>query len=209
MWVIRCGEGYVTGNLKNPNITYEFKKAKKFKDKSQASSYMVHTHSKVKGTTTVELCSYLNPYSNVQQEQTQSKSSISKELIKRNDISVYFSSEENNINKQIEIVENIFSQLDTYKEKLTQDFKRLERELCDIDHKMELTKDLNAAEGYKLYALRTKKLRERRLTKDGLLKIGILHETKLEDIKNRKVSPRLNGMDNRTYTPRELTELFD
>lgn len=87
------------------------------------------------------------------------------------------------------------------------ELSRIDREIVDIEHKAEFEK-LNAHEGYELYRLLREACIRRRKCKDNLLAINILHGASVDEVLDGTVCSRLDGLNKRTYTPRELPELF-
>lgn len=91
----------------------------------------------------------------------------------------------------------------------------LEKELFTVDmeiqdclHYIEFTK-LNAAQGYKAYKILKERRVKRRSIKNELQVLDIILEKKLGETVADEIMKRISGMDNRSYTPRVLTELFD
>lgn len=91
---------------------------------------------------------------------------------------------------------------------LSQKLSRVDQEVSDIKHYIEFNK-LNAADGYKAYKMLQDKLLERRAIKDDFLKFKVLSEAKVSDIFDGTLEQSLRELNNRTYTPRVLKELFD
>ncbi len=90
---------------------------------------------------------------------------------------------------------------------LAQKLSHVDQEISDIEHYIEFNK-LNAADGYKAYKMLQDKRIERRVIKDDFLKFKILSEANVSDIFNGTLEEKLRELDNRTYTPRVLNELF-
>lgn len=87
---------------------------------------------------------------------------------------------------------------------LSEQLSRLDQELCDVYHYIELEPPLNVVQGYKTYKLLRNILLERRKVKDQLLILKDMSET----IDRNKLIT-LNGQyHNQKYKPRRLTELF-
>ncbi|MGN0246517.1 MAG: hypothetical protein ACI4DK_11240 [Lachnospiraceae bacterium] len=91
---------------------------------------------------------------------------------------------------------------------LSQKLSKIDQEICDIQHYIEFNK-LNAAEGYKAFKLLQDKLLERRIIKDDFSKFQMLSAAKVSDIFDGTLDARINELENRTYAPRVLKELFD
>lgn len=91
-----------------------------------------------------------------------------------------------------------------YIQKVSEELSRLDQELCDVYHYIELTPPLNVVQGYKIYKLLRNILLERRKVKNQLIILKDMSET---IDRNKLVS--LNGqLHNQKYKPRRLTELF-
>lgn len=94
------------------------------------------------------------------------------------------------------------------KEILERQLHDLEDEKNDIEHYIEF-QNLNAAQGYKA----SKELKicriKRRSVKNELMVINIILEQKMKEIVANEIYQRIEGLDNRTYTPRIRTDLFD
>lgn len=106
----------------------------------------------------------------------------------------------------------ILSQVKTYDQLLQHRINQIEKEDCDIRHKIEFPKDngkeFNAAELAQFSKIFRDVLRKRRKAKDNVFINTIIMESSLEDFKSGRVVNRIKGLNNREYTPRKLTELF-
>ena len=96
---------------------------------------------------------------------------------------------------------------DAEKDILNKKLSKIDHEITDIQHYIEFNK-LNAAEGYKAFKLLQDKLLERRVIKDDFSKLQVLSDSKISDIFNGNLDKSLCALENRTYTPRILKELF-
>ena len=103
------------------------------------------------------------------------------------------------------------SQLKQYRVNLNHMLSEVDKEICDIMHYIEFY-NLDAAKGYKMYKmLKDCRLRRRKI-KDEYEKVGaaitvLANEDFIEKIKT--ALKQMKGLDNRLYTPRILTELFE
>lgn len=81
----------------------------------------------------------------------------------------------------------------------------IEKEITDIEHYIELSDGLNAYQGWLAYMTLRKRLKLRRQVKD---EISVLSD--VEDVMSglKKTIARINGLNERKYEPRVLTELF-
>lgn len=85
-----------------------------------------------------------------------------------------------------------------YKTRLSE----IDRELSDIDHWIEFY-PVSAYDGYRMTKMRKDRLLERRGIKDSLSEISIIRS-----IKGGQTLKSLNGIEDKKYTPRVLTDLF-
>lgn len=85
---------------------------------------------------------------------------------------------------------------------------QVDKEITDIKHYIEFNK-LNAVEGYKAYKMLRDKLLERRAIKNDYSKFQVLTSAKVSDIFDGTLDENLKALENKTYTPRVLNELFD
>lgn len=91
-----------------------------------------------------------------------------------------------------------------YIQKVSEELSRLDQELCDVYHYIELEPPMNVVQGYKTYKLLRNILLERRKVKNQLIILKDMSET---IDRNKLVT--LNGqLHNQKYKPRRLTELF-
>lgn len=90
---------------------------------------------------------------------------------------------------------------------LSQRLSRIDQEISDIQHYIEFNK-FNAAEGYMAFKMLQDKLLERRTVKDDFAKFQMLSNAKVSDIFDGTLDKNLKTLEDRTYTPRVLKELF-
>lgn len=109
-----------------------------------------------------------------------------------------------------EIIE-FSSQLKQYRMNLNHMLSEVDKEICDIMHFIEFN-NLDAAKGYKMYKMiRDCRIRRRKI-KDEHEKVNaaiqvFANEELIE--KMRTVLKQMKALDNRIYSPRVLTELFE
>ena len=112
---------------------------------------------------------------------------------------------------EIENLISFCSQLKQYRVNLNHMLSEVDKEICDIMHYIEFY-NLDAAKGYKMYKmLKDCRLRRRKI-KDEYEKVGAAITTLAnEDLieKMKTALKQMKGLDNRVYTPRILTELFE
>lgn len=91
------------------------------------------------------------------------------------------------------------------KEELQDRHSTVEKEIIDIEHYIELSDGLNAYQGWLAYMMLRKRLKLRRQIKDEIM---VLSE--VDNIMSglKKTVSQFNGLANRKYEPRVLTDLF-
>lgn len=120
-----------------------------------------------------------------------------------------FSSFVNEAKKTIEDFSEFINNLNAKKKELERQKEEADKEIFDLVHAIELREELNCPKAYKLYNMIRDARIKRREAKDGIEVIDIITEEGLVGIKSGRCMRRINGMDNRKYTPRILKELFD
>ncbi len=94
------------------------------------------------------------------------------------------------------------------KEELCKQLSDVDKELSDINHYIEFC-NLNAAQGYKAYKMVKERRIKRRSIKNELAVVDAILEKKISDSIKEEIEKVIHGLDERTYTPRILNELFD
>ena len=94
------------------------------------------------------------------------------------------------------------------KEELCKQLSNVDKELTDINHYIEFC-NLNAAQGYKAYKMIKERRIKRRIIKNELSVVDVILEKKISDSIIDEIEKVINGLNERTYTPRILDELFD
>jgi len=103
---------------------------------------------------------------------------------------------------------NKISTLQGNKEWLLEQESNIDKQISDILHFIEFEK-FSASEGFKLCkALKELRLK-RRDVKNELEIIGILNSHTCNNIANGHTNKAISGIENKQYTPRVLTELFE
>lgn len=112
------------------------------------------------------------------------------------------------IKQKINDLSNTIQTLLSEKNNLVNSLREVDGKEQDILHYIEFNK-FNAAEGYKL----SKKLqdirKERRIIKNKIDVINIIKQDNCYDLIYGKTLERLDGIENRKYTPRVLNNLFN
>lgn len=93
-------------------------------------------------------------------------------------------------------------------QQLKTQLKRINMEICDIEHYVEFY-NLNACQGYKAYKMLKDRRIERRVVKDELFVLETILNKKISDSITEELDSVQNSIENRKYTPRYLSELFD
>lgn len=111
------------------------------------------------------------------------------------------------IYEQADIISKMAKQAVLRKQELNSELSIADLEIQDIQHAAEFY-ELNAAQGYKIYKLlhdvriRRRKIKNELAVIDSFLSASI-NSDRMEHVKNN-----INGLSNRTYTPRVNKELF-
>ena len=94
------------------------------------------------------------------------------------------------------------------KDELVQQLSKVDQELSDVNHYIEFC-NLNAAQGYKAYKMIKDRRIKRRSIKNELQVVDIILSKKICETATDEIQKASAGMDQRTYEPRVLNELFD
>ena len=94
------------------------------------------------------------------------------------------------------------------KDELVQQLSKVDQELSDVNHYIEFC-NLNAAQGYKAYKMIKDRRIKRRSIKNELQVVDIILSKKISETATDEIKKAIDGMDQRTYEPRVLNELFD
>ena len=100
-----------------------------------------------------------------------------------------------------------FADVIAYKEHLTSKLNQIEAELCDCEHACEFFK-CDVVHGYKLYAMIRERRIKRRYYKDELWKVSSVLGMSYSDIANGSIDNAFKKIEEQSYEPRVLTELF-
>lgn len=94
------------------------------------------------------------------------------------------------------------------KEELCKQLSDVDKELSDINHYIEFC-NLNAAQGYMAYKMVKERRVRRRTIKNELVVVDAILEKRISDSITEEIEKVIHSLDERTYTPRILNELFD
>lgn len=87
-------------------------------------------------------------------------------------------------------------------EELIKDLKRVEKDVLNIYHSIELGTNLNAAQGYKAYQQLRTILRKRRRIKDELFIVSEILNSNVTDVVSENLTNKANRLLHRKYTYR-------
>lgn len=108
---------------------------------------------------------------------------------------------------RLEGVDNIFDHAIKRSREISQELSDVEQALTDIEHFIEFS-SLGAGDGYKIYAKQRELLRKRRALKDEQKIVSTINNNfNAKDAMNNILSV-IKGLQNQTYEPRILDELF-
>lgn len=94
------------------------------------------------------------------------------------------------------------------KEVLVQKLSEVDKEISDINHYIEFGK-FNAYQGWLAFSMLRHRLRKRRKIKNELQVIQQLGDSKITSSMLQAIKKSIAELDNRKYTPRVLSELFE
>lgn len=102
----------------------------------------------------------------------------------------------------------LYQDLKRYGVQLSDELSQVDLEICDIQHYIEFF-NLDAARGYKAYRMLKERLQRRREIKEEIAKTNLLLNGSSTDYSSGKISRQIENFNNKSYTPRVLSELFD
>ena len=112
------------------------------------------------------------------------------------------------IKQKINDLSNTIQTLLSEKDNLVNSLSEVNGKEQDILHYIEFNK-FNAAEGYKLSKRLQNIRKERRIIKNKIDIINVIKQDNCYDLIYGKTLERLDGIENRKYTPRVLNDLFN
>lgn len=109
----------------------------------------------------------------------------------------------------ISVLSDAVAKLNVRHQELVEQESKYDCQKTDIEHYIEFNAGkLNACDGYKAYKLLQDVLLERRKIKDEMQIINVVRDRmNAEDLAN--IEQKIKELESRTYTPRELTYLFE
>lgn len=203
IFTIYNGERYIAQYSSGLKPTRNREEAIQFKTYDKASSFMLNMPKSFKNlgyyiegkaeivkTTQTQMCAQQNP------------SEHKKVIVK------YDSSYVRGIKNQIVQIGDFIFELKNKREEASNIVDRCEREIFDLEHNAEFY-NKNACEGYKMWRRLGEIRRERRRAKDLIVIVdAILEDNSFDGILNQKTLNRISGLENRTYSIRELDDIF-
>ena len=94
------------------------------------------------------------------------------------------------------------------KEELVNQLSNIDKELSDLLHYIEFC-NLNAAQGYTAYKMVKERRIKRRSIKNELTVVEAILNKKISESVTDEIMKTVKSLDQRTYEPRVITELFD
>lgn len=120
----------------------------------------------------------------------------------------YDSSYIQGVKNQICQISDFISDLKNKRQEAVGIVEKCEREIFDLEHNAEFY-NKNACEGYKMWRKLGEVRRERRRAKDLIVIVdAILEDNSFDGILSQKTLNRISGLENRTYSIRELDDIF-
>lgn len=101
-----------------------------------------------------------------------------------------------------------YAQVLLYKEQLTKKLSEVNAELCDCEHACEFYK-YDVVHGYKLYAMIRERRIRRRFYKDELQRVETVLGMSYSEIIEDGIENAFEKIDEQTYVPRAMPELFE
>lgn len=89
-----------------------------------------------------------------------------------------------------------------------EELSRVDKKICDLMHYIEFN-NFSACDGYKLAKALKECRQERRVIKNKLEYTSIIKASSCKMIAQGKTLDSIRGLENKSYTPRVLKELFD
>jgi hypothetical protein len=113
-----------------------------------------------------------------------------------------------NWNEIQESITSVFANIFKYKTELQAEINRVEAELCDCEHACEFF-NYDASKGYKMYKMIHDRRNERRRLKNELWKVEKILTMSHMDVANGKIESQFLEVEQQSYCPRILRELFE
>lgn len=128
------------------------------------------------------------------------KEDVVKEVVSENKLDTW--------NKGINSVVDFIQDARERKEELLSDLSNIDKEVTDIYHYIETGK-FNAYQGWLIFDMLRQRLKKRRKIKNELEVVSQLGECKIDTETLKDIQKAIAEIENRTYKPRVLKELFE
>lgn len=98
--------------------------------------------------------------------------------------------------------------MEARKDKLSRDLSNVDKEITDIQHYIEFG-NFNAYQGWLAFSMLRHRLKKRRKIKNEFQILSQIGECKINSAMVADIQAAIHKLDDRSYTPRILTELFE
>lgn len=129
--------------------------------------------------------------------------SVVKSIINKNIIDDEIASWLSKVDAFVGLAESVETRI----EELVELLSTTDKEICDIQHFIEFGK-LNAYQGWLATSMLQNRLRQRRKFKDELAALNLIKSCKIESKSIESLHKAVDGLGERKYSPRVLSELF-
>lgn len=129
--------------------------------------------------------------------------SVVKSIINKNIIDDEIASWLSKVDAFVGLAESVETRI----EELVELLSTTDKEICDIQHFIEFGK-LNAYQGWLATSMLQNRLRQRRKFKDELAALNLIKSCKIESKAIENLHKAVDGLGERKYSPRVLSELF-
>ncbi len=203
IFTIYNGERYIAQYSSGLKPTRNREEAIQFKTYDKASSFMLNMPKSFKNLGYhIEGKAEIVKTTQTQMHPQQNPSEHKKVIVK------YDSNYIQGIKNQICQISDFISELKSKRQEASNIVDRCEREIFDLEHNAEFY-NKNACEGYKMWRKLGETRRERRRAKDLIVIVdAILEDNSFDGILSQKTLNRISGLENRTYSIRELDNIF-
>lgn len=128
---------------------------------------------------------------------------VIKNIVNKNIVDTEISTWLTKVDAFIELTENVEARIVELVELLS----TTDKEICDIQHYIEFG-SLNAYQGWLATSMLQNRLRQRRKYKDELAALNLIKSCKIDSKSIENLHKAVDGLGERKYSPRVLSELF-
>lgn len=139
----------------------------------------------------------------IEDVKTTNDMSVVKSIINKNIIDDEIASWLSKVDAFVGLAESVETRI----EELVELLSTTDKEICDIQHFIEFGK-LNAYQGWLATSMLQNRLRQRRKFKDELAALNLIKSCKIESKSIENLHKAVDGLGERKYSPRVLSELF-